>query len=221
MKEYIKKGYAQKLNDKEANIISPRTNYIPHHSLTNINKPNKLHIVFDAATKFSNTSLNQHLLKGPDLLNSLIGIFLRFRGQYAILGDMEAMYHQAKVLKEDTDCLRFLWCENFNACINEYIMRVHIFCNIGFPCCANWDNAGKRTAMDNTPKFSLRSIEAGLEHFYMGNYLDFLPGLEEAIKVIVEVLQLLILDGFNLTKFVSNNSEINKFTCQQSPTAKE
>ena len=113
MKEYIKKRYARKLSDKEANTISPRTNYIPHHSVTNINKPNKLCIVFDAPAKFSNMSLNQHLLKGPDLLNSLVGILLRFReGQHAIIGDIEAMYHQVKVLKEDADSLRFLWREN-------------------------------------------------------------------------------------------------------------
>ena len=79
MKEYIKKGYVRKLSDKEANTISPRTNYIPHHSVTNISKPNKVRIVFDAAAKFSNRSFNQHLLKGPDLLNSLTGIRLRFR----------------------------------------------------------------------------------------------------------------------------------------------
>ena len=78
MKEYIEKGYARKLSDKEANTISPRANYIPHHSVKNISvKPYKLHIVFDAAAKFSNTSLNQHLVKGPDLLNNLIGILLR------------------------------------------------------------------------------------------------------------------------------------------------
>ena len=120
IKEYIKKGYARKLSDKEANTISPRTNYIPHHSVTNINKPNKLRILFYAAAKFSNTSLNQHLLKGPDFLNSPMSILLRFRdGQYAIIGDIEAMYHQVKILKEDTDSLRFLWRENFNGFIDE------------------------------------------------------------------------------------------------------
>ena len=161
MKEYIKKGYSRKLCDKEANTISPRTNYIPHNSVTNINKPNKLRIVFDTAAKFSNTSLNQHLLNGPDLLNSLIGILLRFReGQYALIGDIETMYHQVKVLKEDTDSLRFLWHENFNASIDEYIMRLHIFGEVDSPCCANW--ALKRTTIDNKPKFSLRAIEAVL-----------------------------------------------------------
>ena len=188
--------------------------------MTNINKLNKLRIVFDAGAKFSNTSLNQHLLRGPDLSNNLIGILLRFReGQYATIGGIEAMYHQVKDLKEDTDSLRFLWRENFNASIDECIMCVLIFHKVDSPCCANW--ALKRTAIGNKPKFSLRVIEAVLEHFYMNDYLDSFPGLEEAIKIIVEVVQLLKLGGFNLTKFISNNSEIDKYTRQQSPTAKD
>ena len=208
MKEYIKNGYARKLSDYEANTISPRTNYIPDHSVTSINKPNKLRIVFDAAANFSNKFLNQHLLKSPDLLNSLIGIILRFReGQYAIIGDIEAMYYDIKVLKEDIDSLRFLWREKFNTSIDEYIMCVHIFGKVDSPCCGNW--ALKRTAVDNKPKFSLRAIgEDMLEHFYMDDYLDSFPGLEEVIKVTAEVVQLLTLGGF-------------KYTLQQSPIAKD
>ena len=129
------------------------------------------------------------------------------------------MYHQVKVLKEDTDSLRFLWREKFNASIDEYIMCVHIFGKVDSPCCANW--ALKMTARDNKPKFSLRAIETVLELFYMDDYLDSFPGLEEAIKVIVEVIQLLKIGGFNFTKFVSNNSEIDKYTRQQLPTAKD
>ena len=146
-------------------------------------------------------------------MNSLVGILLRFtEGQYAITGDIEAMYHQVKVLKEDTDSLRFLWRENFNASIDEYIMCVHIFGKVDSPCCANW--ALKRTAIDNKSKFSLRAIKAVLECFYMDDYVDSFPDLEAAIKVIVEVIQLLKLGGFNLIKFVSNNSEIGKYTRQ-------
>ena len=48
------------------------------------------------------------------------------------------MYHHVKVLKEDTDSLRFLWREKFNASIDEYIMCVHIFGKDDSPCCANW-----------------------------------------------------------------------------------
>ena len=98
-------------------------------------------------------------------------------------------------------------------------MCVHIFGKVDSHCCANW--AFKRTVMDNKPKFSLIAIEPMLEHFHMDDYIDSSPGLEEAIKVIVEVVQLLKQGGFNLTKFVSINSEIDKHNRQQSPTAKD
>ena len=94
---------------------------------------------------------------------------------------------------------------------------MHKFGKVDWPCCANW--ALKRTAIDNKPKFSLRAIEA--VNCYMNDYLDSFPGLEEGIKVIVEVVQLLKLSGFNLTTFVSDNSEIDKYTRHQSPTAKD
>ena len=42
------------------------------------------------------------------------------------------------------------------------ILCVHIFGKVDSPCCANW--VLKRKAIDNKPKFSLRAIEAVLEH---------------------------------------------------------
>ena len=55
--------------------------YIPHHGSTSLNKPNKVRVVFNcSANKFQNVSLNDVLLKGPDLLtNSQVGVLLRFR----------------------------------------------------------------------------------------------------------------------------------------------
>ena len=51
-------------------------------------------------------------------------------------------------------------------------------------------------------------MKAGLwkEQFYVDDYLDSFPDLEEAISVAVEVKQLLKLVRFNLTKLVSSNS---------------
>ena len=81
---------------------------LPHHRVANINIPNRLRVVFDAAATYSGTSLNQNLFKGPDFLSSLIVVLMRFReGHFAIMGDIKAMFHQVKVLKEDTISLRF------------------------------------------------------------------------------------------------------------------
>ena len=51
------------------------TNYVPHHGVTNVSKPGKVRVVFDAAAQFDKTCLNEKLLKCPDSLNNLIGIF--------------------------------------------------------------------------------------------------------------------------------------------------
>ena len=70
------------------------------------------------------------------------------------------------------------------------------------PVALNW--ALKSTALDNTTEYIAIVIEAILDHFYMEDYLDSFPSLEEEISVIVDVIQLLKSSGFNLIKFVSN-----------------
>ena len=172
--------------------------------------------MFDAAATYSEISLIQNLLKRPDFLNNLIGVLIRFQeGQFAIMGDIKAMFHQVKVSKEDKDSLRFLWRTNPNLPINKYFMQPHIFGTTDSPCCANW--ALKSTALDNKNEYSARVIGAILDHFYMDDYLVSLPSLEQGISVIVDVMQLLKASGFNLTKFVSNSQEILKYTTQELP----
>ena len=90
--------------------ITPITNYVPHHGVVNTHKPGKVRVVFDAAVKFQNTSLNKNLLKGPDYLNSLVGILLRSRKEkFTFMADIEQMYHQTKIKESDQDVLRFMW----------------------------------------------------------------------------------------------------------------
>ena len=92
--------------------------------------------MFDAAATYSGTSLSQCLLKGPDFLSSLIDVLMRFgESQLAIMRDIEAMFHQVKVFKKDTDSLRSLWRTNPSLPINEYIMQAHIFGKTDSPCC--------------------------------------------------------------------------------------
>ena len=107
--DYRNEGHATKLTPENAKLTSKITNCIPHHAVFNINKPSKLRAVFDAAAKYRGTSINENLLKGPDLLSSLIGIILRFRiNEFAVMGDIEQMLHQVNVPTTDRDALRFL-----------------------------------------------------------------------------------------------------------------
>ena len=66
--------------------------------------------VSNAAAKYQGTSLNDHLSSGSDLLNSLVGILMRFRQELiAMSADIEAMFNQVVVPEEDQSVLRFAW----------------------------------------------------------------------------------------------------------------
>jgi len=67
-------------------------------------------VVFNAAAKSDGTSLNDQLFQGPDLVNSLTGVLIRFcEEEIAFTADLEAMFYQVKVLPRDADALRFPW----------------------------------------------------------------------------------------------------------------
>ena len=87
--------------------------YLPHQAVVNPHKPGKVRRVLNGASKFQGHSLNNSLLTGPDLLQSLLHVLFRFREHsYAVSADIEAMFMQVGVLPEDQRSLRFLWRED-------------------------------------------------------------------------------------------------------------
>ena len=63
--------------------------------------------MFDCSAKYHGKSLNDELLQGPDLTNSLFGVLTRFRQDpVAFMSDVEAMFHQVCVNPEDHSALR-------------------------------------------------------------------------------------------------------------------
>ena len=92
MWKYIKNGYARKLSNGEIDKTSQKTWYLPHLLVFNEHKVNKFRIVFDAAAEHDSMSLNKTLLTGPDYLNNLTCILLRFRNHKVVIAaDSEAM----------------------------------------------------------------------------------------------------------------------------------
>ena len=49
-------------------------------------------------------------MKGPDLLNDLFGVVLRFReNEVAFIGDISKMYHRIRIPETNQHVHRFLW----------------------------------------------------------------------------------------------------------------
>ena len=107
MNRFIEHNFAEKASD---NPSKSKLWFLPRFGVQNVNKPNKIRLVFDAAAKTAGTSFNELLLSGPDLLKSLPGILMRFRQfYYAIKTDLRDMFLKIKIRKEDRDAQRFLW----------------------------------------------------------------------------------------------------------------
>ena len=61
------------------------------------------------STEVLNSSLNKNLMSGPDLTNKILGVLTRFLGEpVVIMGDIEPMFHQVMVPREDRSLLRLL-----------------------------------------------------------------------------------------------------------------
>ena len=194
--EYIAKGHASKIVWQKH--TSKVVKYILHLGA---------HVVFNAGATYNSTSLNQNLLKRPDLLNSLVEILIRFRvGLFVVMGDIEQMFHQILVENEHRDALRFSWRNNFNHPIDDYRMNVHLFGKIDSPLIANC--TVKRSAKDQSELFDTVSVKIIEENFYMDDFLSSFHDTTEAIKICSNVINILSQGVFRLHKFISNNRSI-------------
>ena len=177
----LEKGYIKRLTKEEAGAPVTRKWYLPHHPVVNPKKPGKVRRVCDAAAKFQGSSLNSHLLSGPDLLNNLVGIFMQFREEKeALSGDIEAMFNQVAVPEADQGALRFLWRQSPESPIEVYQYVRHIFGGKGAPTCSNY--ALMKSAEDSEMKFPIASL-AVKRNFYMNDFFKSVKSTGEAMEI--------------------------------------
>ena len=196
----IEKGYVSVVPDSEANREDAW--YLPHHPVTNVNKPGKIRRVTNASSVYQGTSLNFSLLKGPDLLCNLTGLIMRFREKcVALSADIEAMFMQVSVPPSDRRFLRYLWRNE----VHEY--NRHIFGATDSPCAACY--AVRQCAEDNKTAYP-DAPNLVARHIYMDDLYVSTDTLEEAKNLRTVLQTVLATGGFNLTKWTSNNLEFNQ-----------
>ena len=87
-------------------------------------------------------------------------------------------------------------------------MTAHVFGGSSSPSCSNF--ALRKTALDNEELYG-KNVATILErNFYVDDMLKSFSTAEEAITVIQQVKDLCSNGGFNLTKFISNNTTVLK-----------
>ena len=138
---YVTKNNARIVPQEKPEGKRNMTWYLPQHPVVNVHKPEKVRVVFDCVAWYNGRSLNDALMSEPPLMTTLVGVLIRSREErIALVGDIEAMFHQVKVDSAHADALRFLWWKYGK--LNEepviYQILVHLFGAPSSPSCANF-----------------------------------------------------------------------------------
>ena len=202
MKKLFKAGHARKVPKER---LSERAWYIPHHGVYHPAKK-KLRVVFDCSAELDGVSLNSMLLQGPDFMNSMLGVLVRFRtGLIPVMADIEAMYYQVKIPEEHC---RFFWWEggDLNKEPVECEMCVHPFGAISSKNCVIF--ALHQNAFDNQRMFGDEAMKTLLQDFYVDDMLKADDNQDEIIKLLGNIIGMCGEGGCNITQFVCPNSDV-------------
>ncbi|XP_055632920.1 uncharacterized protein LOC129773346 [Toxorhynchites rutilus septentrionalis] len=198
--------YAQLRHMSLATTPAPNGSvYLPHHcDIKEASSTTKCRVVFDASAKTSTgRSLNDNLLTGPVLQDSLINILLRFRSPAVVLtGDIQQMYRMVLLHENDRECQRILWRWSPDSPIEEYRLNTVTY---GTKSASYLATKCVRTLLlDHQDKFP-EATQNALNGMYIDNVLVGADTEENAKLLRKQLCEVFSAENFHLRKWASNS----------------
>jgi hypothetical protein len=193
--EWLRDNVIEIVPEKE---LKNKACYLPHRGVFKENSTTKVRPVFDASFKTGGTiSLNDCLEKGPNLIEQIPPIILRFRREkIGVVADIKKAFLQIAVTKKDRDFLRFVWWENFE----EKKMKVFRHCRIvfGLNCSPFLLAAVLNLHFEECPAEFRETAEILRKSFYVDNCVTSVSSEGKLLKFIQDSQQLLANACFEL-----------------------
>ncbi len=204
MKEMEEMKFSRKLTKDEIDEWKGPVHYVAHHAVVRPEKKSTpVRIVFNSSASYNGHILNEYWYKGPDLLNSLFGVILRFREkEVAVVGDIAKMYHMVAIPLSDQHVHRFLWRNmETDREPDVYVKTVLTFGDRPSPTMAT-------VAMHKTAELKEaikpKAAEAIKKNTYMDDVCDSQPSAAEAKALIDDIDDVLDKGGFQIKEWISN-----------------
>lgn len=208
MEEYIKLGHMREttedLRHKQVHF------YLPHHAVV---KPSsittKVRVVFDASAKStSGLSLNQVLKCGPTVQKDLFSILIRFRKhQVVITADVEKMFRQIKVAREDWSLQQILWRSNPKELLRTYNLTTITY---GTTPASFLSTYCLITLAEEFKQSHPKASKAIMEDFYMDDLITGTETEEECSQLQRDICMILDSARLPLRKWCSNSAVIQQ-----------
>ncbi|XP_049277727.1 uncharacterized protein LOC125761030 [Anopheles funestus] len=206
--DYIGKEYMKKVMIDETTDDPQNHYYLPHHPVIKASSTTtKIRPVFDGSAKTdTEKSLNDLLLVGPVIQESLFTLLLKFRmRKIALVADIRQMYLQVKVHHDHTRYQRILWRDSPDKPIDVFELQRVTFGLASSSFLAT--RVLQQLALDEGDSFPMAK-SALLEDFYVDDYIGGANSEEEAIQLQAQLTCLLEKGGFHLTKWNSNITNV-------------
>ena len=204
MKEMEDLKFSRKITQEEERQYTGPVHYITHHAVVRPEKKSTpLRIVYNSSSSYKGHRLNDYWLKGPDLLNNLLGVILRFREEpVAVNGDISKIYHRIGIPEVDQHVHRFLWRDmEVNREPDTYVKTVLTFGDKPAPAMAQI--AWRKTADENQDSYPEAAISLK-KNSYMDDICDSVKTVEQAKKLTKDLDKVLETGGFQVKCWVSN-----------------
>ena len=200
----LNKNYAEIVPPNEINATGGKVFYLPTFFIQPKNK--RTRFIWDAATKVEGKSLNDYLISGPNMYNDYLKIIMQMReGRYLVKGDLQEMFHQVVMRKEDRDSLRFLFRKSPNDKVQILRMRVMTFGSKSSPTTSQFvKNKVAEPFIQSHPDAS----NVIINKTYVDDVITSVDNLQFGKSLINDVRQILKSGGFNLVKLKSNCDDI-------------
>ena len=204
--DLIDKNYVRLLENNE---ISNDSFYLPWFPVVKRNREStQVRLVFDAAAKYNGTSLNNHVLTGPNLLTPFLKCLFRFRlRKYGYIGDISQMFLQMELSERDRKFFRVLFPDLDTGKVSDYEFLVTLF------GCAAIPNISQKTLAENSRlhgenlKYAKDAIE---ESTYMDDILDSQDKEKEVAIAIGQHKELLSHCSMIPRKWLTNAKSVLK-----------
>ncbi|XP_013413205.1 uncharacterized protein LOC106175645 [Lingula anatina] len=199
-----KRNFIEKVGDDDTSS----GHYLPHRPVKKDSITTPIRIVYDCSAKATpdDPSLNDCLFKGPQLLNDLVGIFLRFRiHNVAITSDIEKAFLNIGLHEDDRDFTKFLWLEDpedTESKFEVYRFTSVLFGSISSPAILN---SVVRLHLDMSENGTAKALKRDV---YVDNIVTGTDTSNQAIQMYEESNDLLASAGFSLQSWATNDPKL-------------
>ena len=204
----LDQNFVKEILAEEVKHDSPEW-YLPLHAVFTPERSTQVRLVFDASAKgLDGRSLNDHLEKGPNYINSLPSVLIAWRwDKVAYCGDLRKMFNQVMIHPDDQVFHRFLWRTN-----PTKSPKIYQWIRLNF---------GDKPAPDiatRTVNYLARQAQGkfpqGTQELLMHMYVDDIGGSQSDEKTVTQVIKeidsILSTGKFEVKAWHSNAKNVDK-----------